>query len=169
MKLSTNNRLARWTLQLQPFRFTIHYKPGPLTATADALSRAERAPSPLHPSPGEVNRKTDVVAATAGAPHAAREVIHLVYHDDPAPADIVALSNEPPTLPSLDNVRLALPSCPDFAHIFAYLSGETLPIDDKAARRTMLDASNYVLEEAVLFHLFSPRTKHLDRATAIIR
>jgi len=72
MKLSTNNRLARWALQLQPFRFTIHYKPGPLKATADALSCAERAPATTPPSPGEVNRKTDVVAATAGAPHAAR-------------------------------------------------------------------------------------------------
>jgi len=87
-----------------------------------------------------------MVAATVGAPHAAREVTHLVYHDDPAPADMVASSSEPTVLPSLDDVRLALPSCSDFAHMFANLSAETLPADDKADRRTLLDTSNYVLE-----------------------
>jgi O-acetyl-ADP-ribose deacetylase (regulator of RNase III)/transposase InsO family protein len=169
MKLSSNNRLARWALQLQPFRFTIHYKPGHLMAAPDALSRADRAPV-TQPLPSGEDRPTlGAIIAAADTPTTAREVIHLVYDSDPEPIAVVAPSSDRPVLPSLDDVRLALPSCPDFAHMFAYLSSDTLPVDDKAARRTLLDAPNYVLEEGVLFHLFSPRTKRLDRATAIIR
>ena len=52
----TNGRLARWAMRLEPFTFTISYRPGPLNANADALSRLfeeEDSPS-LGPS---VNRR----------------------------------------------------------------------------------------------------------------
>ena len=34
-----NGRLARWVLKLQPFSFTIRYRPGSLHVNADTLSR----------------------------------------------------------------------------------------------------------------------------------
>ena len=34
-----NGRLARWAIKLQPFTFTIRYRPGPLNVNADVLSR----------------------------------------------------------------------------------------------------------------------------------
>ena len=34
-----NGRLARWALALQPYTFTLQYRPGPLNLNADALSR----------------------------------------------------------------------------------------------------------------------------------
>ena len=34
-----NGRLARWALALQPYSFTLQYRPGPLNLNADALSR----------------------------------------------------------------------------------------------------------------------------------
>ena len=34
-----NGRLARWAIKLQPFTFSIHYRPGPLNGNADSLSR----------------------------------------------------------------------------------------------------------------------------------
>ena len=35
----TNGRMARWAMRLEPFTFHIRYRPGPLNANADALSR----------------------------------------------------------------------------------------------------------------------------------
>ena len=35
----TNGRLARWALQLQPFIFDIHYRPGKKNGNADTLSQ----------------------------------------------------------------------------------------------------------------------------------
>ena len=37
---STNNRLARWSLALQPYNFRVIHKAGKLNGNADALSRA---------------------------------------------------------------------------------------------------------------------------------
>ena len=36
----TNDRLARWSLALQPFQFSIIHRPGVSNGNADALSRA---------------------------------------------------------------------------------------------------------------------------------
>ena len=37
---TTNNRLARWSLALQPYTFQVIHKAGKLNGNADALSRA---------------------------------------------------------------------------------------------------------------------------------
>ena len=36
----TNNRLARWSLALQPYQFTVNHRPGKMNGNADGLSRA---------------------------------------------------------------------------------------------------------------------------------
>ena len=36
----TNNRLAQWSLSLQPYQFTVHHRAGSANGNADALSRA---------------------------------------------------------------------------------------------------------------------------------
>ena len=38
LKVTINNRLARWSLALQPYAFTVHYKEGKTLTTADGLS-----------------------------------------------------------------------------------------------------------------------------------
>ena len=49
LKLSPNNRLARWALALQPYRFDIVYKAGKTHTLADGLSRRP------YPDPPNVN------------------------------------------------------------------------------------------------------------------
>jgi len=39
LKVSANNRLARWALALQPYTFEINYKEGKKLTAADGLSR----------------------------------------------------------------------------------------------------------------------------------
>ena len=39
----SNTRLARWSLALQPYQFTVTYRPGSANNNADALSRSEQA------------------------------------------------------------------------------------------------------------------------------
>ena len=72
-------------------------------------------------------------------------------------------------LPTTDDLFRETPLCPDFAQMYKYLTVGELPDDDSAARRLTLEASNYVVHEGVLLHLFTPRTKRLDRANAVIR
>jgi hypothetical protein len=45
-KLSENNRLARWALFLQPYKFKITDKKGETLTAADAISRMDQLPSP---------------------------------------------------------------------------------------------------------------------------
>lgn len=42
----TNNRIARWVLEMQPYRFTVQYQPGKSNVVADFLSRHPRGELP---------------------------------------------------------------------------------------------------------------------------
>ena len=45
MKLSSNNRLARWSLFLQPYKIQMRYKKGETLTSADAISRIDHPPT----------------------------------------------------------------------------------------------------------------------------
>ena len=53
LKLSPNNRLARWALVLQPYRFDIVYKAGKTHTLADGLSRR---PYPVPPNVNDLQK-----------------------------------------------------------------------------------------------------------------
>ena len=53
LKLSPNNRLARWALALQPYRFDIVYKAGKTHTLADGLSRR---PYPVPPNVNDLQK-----------------------------------------------------------------------------------------------------------------
>jgi hypothetical protein len=46
MKISENNRLARWAMFLQGYKFKITYKKGATLTSADAISRMDNLPKP---------------------------------------------------------------------------------------------------------------------------
>jgi hypothetical protein len=86
----------------------------------------------------------------------------LTFHHQSSETCVAAVT--PPTLPSLANFRAELPKCNDFCDMFAYLSSNKLPRNNNVARRTLLDAQNYTLENGLLYRLYKPRTrkqKHL--------
>ena len=72
-------------------------------------------------------------------------------------------------LPSLEDVKSALDTCADFGDLMRYIRDGRLPNDDNQARRVVLEAQHYVVEDGALYNLFTPRTKHLDRVQAVMR
>jgi hypothetical protein len=71
--------------------------------------------------------------------------------------------------PTFVDIINAQPSCQDFADNFTYLKDGTLSTDPKIARRTVAEAQDFILENNALYHLFTPRTRRLHRAYAVIK
>jgi hypothetical protein len=72
-------------------------------------------------------------------------------------------------LPSQDDIRDALKTCPDWSPMYNYLQSGTLPEDEAAARRLVYESDQFVLEKDLLYFLRSPRTRNLQRAYAIVK
>ena len=54
----SNGRIARWALRMQPYTFSIRYRPGTVNQNADALSRCFPEKDSSSQSPGPlVNRR----------------------------------------------------------------------------------------------------------------
>jgi hypothetical protein len=53
------------------------------------------------------------------------------------------------------------------APIIQYLQNGTLPDDDKIARRLVIESADYVLQEGVLYHIYTPRGKGSPAQRAI--
>jgi O-acetyl-ADP-ribose deacetylase (regulator of RNase III) len=70
-------------------------------------------------------------------------------------------------LPSVQQIKDALPLCPQLKHMYFYLRDAELPTEDQMARKVLLDSSNFTIENGLLYHLYVPRTKHLNRIHAI--
>jgi hypothetical protein len=69
----------------------------------------------------------------------------------------------------LQEIQQELPTSTDFADLYFYLSNGTLPNDDKKARTILLQAPDYTLENGILWNLYTPRTRKLDRAYSVVR
>ena len=184
MKLSDHGRLTRWSLFLQPYNFKVTYKRGVLMTSADAISRMHETGSsrpttvklgvtdnskPTYASvvaTGTSQQTSDIAVINANA--AKRTRVDFVY-DNIVNDNVLASLSTLQSLPTVDDVRSQLPSCPDFKDLLHFMQTGMLPHDDMKARRITYESSDYVLENGVLYHLFSPRTKKLERAYSVIK
>jgi hypothetical protein len=53
--------------------------------------------------------------------------------------------------------------------MYNYLRAGTLPTDEKHARRLIYESENYILEDGLLWFLYTPRTRKLDRAYTFVK
>jgi hypothetical protein len=152
MKLSENSRLTRWALFLQGYRYHISYKPGKLLTAADALSRIPRKESvPVAVSTNSLSQERTII-------------------DFEEKITVAVLSEtERSVLPNNADILSALTTCPDFSKIYAYLKHNILPADNESARRIILESEQYIVQDDMLFHMYVPRTKKLDRAYAVVK
>ena len=68
------------------------------------------------------------------------------------------------------SITLALQSQdPEFGHLINYLLHNTLPADDKTARRTLLLSDYYVIQDGKLFHLTCSRRKTTKLQESLMR
>jgi O-acetyl-ADP-ribose deacetylase (regulator of RNase III) len=119
----------------------------------------ESTPGPVTLDMSEPQSQAPTTAAVSTPP---TEYTLLTFHHQSSETCVAAVT--PPTLPSLADFREALPKCNDFRDMFAYLSSSKLPRNNNVARRILLDAQNYTLEDGVLYRHYKPRTrkrKHL--------
>jgi len=181
LKVSANNRLARWALALQPYKFVINYKEGKKLTAADGISRRPFA-EPTGGDIDEVLAEDSYIAAigddlfideTAGDVSATPRrwiEIHFEYEDDEELMKLREHSAEINTITDLTDeidIQQAQRQCPDLEPLFDYIEKGQLPTDDKAARKLILESENFVIEHGVLYHNWCTigviLSKRLDR------
>lgn len=184
LKVSAHNRLARWALFLQPYKFTVNYKPGKLMTAADALSRREYE-SPVVPTDDEeLDDEAFIAQIDANLfeceprqpklPKRQWYSINIEYDDNAETETKSDMQvNEVTTEAMTDDNDYDIPkligTCPDFKPIVDYLRDGTLSDDDKAARRTILKSENYTYQNGYLYHLHTPRAKRLDKINPVVK
>jgi len=185
LKVSVNNRLARWALALQPYKFTTNYKEGKKLTAADEISRRPFA-EPTEADADEiiaedsyiavidVDSLTDVTDDVTPVTQRRWTKIHFDYEDEnlttsrrtnDQPSEMNAITDN---LTDVQDIEYLHRQHPDFIPIFNYIEQRKLPVDDKAARKLILESENFVIEQGVLYHTFSPRSKRLDQMTPIV-
>lgn len=170
-----NGRLARWALQLQGLDYTIKHRPGREHGNADALSRnpirmvttrskkRRAAPESVLPSGGEeavstfARQQIDVESDT--------ETIVIPEEDEhkssiPSHFEVEQLqessSNGNWVAESTALFRAGQLQDQEYAAIIAYLKERSLPEDAKEASRIRVQASSFVMNEDLLYRVWSP-------------
>ena len=148
-------RLSHWALLLQEYQYVIHHHPGTQIQHTDSLSRRPYPPCPDENVAEEIDEKL-VLSATSG--HGHKLLRTDIYFVEP----IKPLAQDPPilaTLQDMDTPTLiaAQKAFPDFIHIYAYLMHDQLPPDKSLARKMVIEAEQYILDDRVLYHLYTPR------------
>ena len=187
LKVSANNRLARWALALQPYTFEVRYKEGRKLTAADGISR--------RPYPEPQVDETDDDDELAEDSYIAQ--IDVDVFDGPDGRDGMGLQThwheitfeyaytEPymtqsETLNVVEqevgtditdtcDIQTLQRKCPDLIPFFQYLEDGVLPQDDKAARKLVFEAEQFVIDNGVLYHIFHPRSKRIDQVKPVIK
>ena len=79
MHLSGNNRLTRWALFLQQYKFVVTHKSGDTLMAADSLSRLDREGEPAHPPKRPDPLESDADALIFSSDTRARTDVEVDY------------------------------------------------------------------------------------------
>ena len=173
-KQEPTGRLARWSIKLQGYNFTIKHRKGTQHQNADALSRLDytRLPNKNNPSPelknesdkpnssnvNNLNTENSSEIDSFDENQSLYTEVTFEYKNSPSVNSIGCGDLEPnKELYEIQN------KCPDFSDIIKYLDKGILPEDKaKANVLSVVSENQYVLLNNVLYHIFSPRIKKAD-------
>ena len=180
----TTSRLLRWALCLQGYNYEIIHRKGILNKNADALSRREYVSSDSPQSKVEESclEETAVILVD---PHnfepVTMQVSSMSLADKQADPESLEVTLEyafndksqdsSPQINAMSATDLsqAQHSCPDFSAIYHYLETGELPSDTKLAHKTAVASDQYIIDNGVLFHMYSPRTQGIPKELRVIR
>jgi len=189
LKISANNRLARWALALQPYTFVINYKEGKSLTAADGLSRrpydepigseddeelaedsfiAHISPDLFEPSirtKEKINRRhwKQLLSSVEE-----RQDDDDVVEDGMTTVDDSEIHQSTDPLQDYDVQQLQR-ECPDYKPVFEYFENGVLPIDDQQARKLVMESERFIIDDGVLYHLFHPRSKRMGEMRPVIK
>ena len=173
LKVSANNRLARWALALQPYTFEINYKEGKKLTAADGLSRRPYEDTKVNEDDDEelaedsfITQITPdlfdtVTSSKQKKTHRQKRglITSLEQGSDEAEnrsnfvMDITQDTGSTDLSEQHDVAKLQR-ECPDYKPIFEYIEEGTLPQDEKTARKIVFESEQFIIDDGTLYHLF---------------
>ena len=177
-------RLARWSLQLQGYSFTIHHRPGRTNKVADALSRREYPENKTETSGVNDEQLVFVANPSEIDNNDTKEYVQvtLEYNDQLPPNHEMnelpvglaeCVSKELPEIKhvvaEVEDLKSMQHNSADFGPMIKYLQEGDLPEDPKQVKRIIAEADNYVVLDGILYHLYYHRAKGLPKADRLVR
>ena len=177
VKLSAG-RLARWSLFLQGFSFTIHHRPGKQNKVADSLSRRSYLPgeevvlnepeddkSVFMAHPQEWVKATFEYNTTQTPLATINEVLPVNAVEDVN----VSLPDHTPLVAANDDLQSAQRSSSDFGPMIRYLETGDLPSEGRKTRSILAQAQHFVMMDGTLFHLYYHASRGIPKADRLVR
>lgn len=148
-------RLARWSILLQGYKFSVIHKKGKKNDVADALSRRTYPEHPKDaPDPEDLIPSTTLASLTTTEEH--NQATFFYAHEKQN-----TLSQEQIICPvfSIDNIGELQSECPDFCPMHAYF----------AQGKLISESNQFIFLDNTLYHFYQPRSKKVSRIQPILK
>ena len=162
-------RLGRWALLLQGYNMEIIQKSSRNNANADGLSRRSYPPAPEEemeePQVCKVGYEVTFCYANDSDDMNAQSV-NAVTAEPERTQPAKQSSEKPKACPNLQRLQQ---NCPDFKALYKYKTMGEVPDDEKQAKTLVAEASQFEIQNGLLYHFYTPRSRGLPREERLVK